>query len=247
MPRISDTLRVREAGRWTAVAGGVEYRRISLQRLEAGYIFDLKLFRFDIQSIAPRIVCSSHYRLPGADVKTLAERSGAITTINANYFDERGKALGFLKTAGQEINRHVSRSSLFTGVFATRKGWPFITHRDQFLPAEADEALQSGPLLLSAGRALHITRGDTRTSRRSVIGIDKRQRMIIGATDVLLGGLNWVELQALFSAPEWGLETLDLLNLDGGGSAQLYFKAGKLEEFIAGTSEVPVAIGFFVK
>jgi hypothetical protein len=37
------------------------------------------------------------------------------------------------------------------------------------------------------------------------------------------------------------------LNLDGGGSAQLYFKSGRLEESVPGTSEVPVASGFFVK
>jgi hypothetical protein len=36
-----------------------------------------------------------------------------------------------------------------------------------------------------------------------------------------------------------------LLNLDGGGSAQLYVKAGKFEEMVAGAAEVPVAIGFF--
>ncbi|MBI3063977.1 MAG: hypothetical protein HYY82_03475, partial [Deltaproteobacteria bacterium] len=41
--------------------------------------------------------------------------------------------------------------------------------------------------------------------------------------------------------------TVDLLNLDGGGSAQLYLKIGKFEEFVAGTVEVPVAIGFFTK
>jgi hypothetical protein len=41
------------------------------------------------------------------------------------------------------------------------------------------------------------------------------------------------------------LETAELLNLDGGGSAQLYIKTKTHEEFISGTSEVPVVIGFF--
>jgi hypothetical protein len=43
------------------------------------------------------------------------------------------------------------------------------------------------------------------------------------------------------------LETPELLNLDGGGSAQLYIKTAKMEESIPGTAEVPVAIGFFNK
>ena len=34
---------------------------------------------------------------------------------------------------------------------------------------------------------------------------------------------------------------------DGGGAAQLYVKAGKFEEWLSGTTEVPVAIGFFPK
>jgi len=41
------------------------------------------------------------------------------------------------------------------------------------------------------------------------------------------------------------LQARDLLNLDGGGSAQLYLRAGQFEEYVAGATEVPVAIGFF--
>ena len=63
----------------------------------------------------------------------------------------------------------------------------------------------------------------------------------------MLGGLSFVELQELFANGKWQLDTPELLNLDGGGSAQLYFKSGRLEESVPGTSEVPVAIGFFIK
>jgi hypothetical protein len=61
------------------------------------------------------------------------------------------------------------------------------------------------------------------------------------------GGLSFAELQELFGNSKWQLETPDLLNLDGGGSAQLYVKAGKFEHWVVGTAEVPVAIGFFAK
>jgi len=69
--------------------------------------------------------------------------------------------------------------------------------------------------------------------------------LVIAVADSLLGGLYWPELQEIFSAAPWQIQVTDLLNLDGGGSAQLYAKAGKFEELVAGTSEVPVAIGFF--
>jgi len=45
----------------------------------------------------------------------------------------------------------------------------------------------------------------------------------------------------------WQLDATDLLNLDGGGSAQLYVKSGTFEEWLPGTTEVPVGIGFFTK
>jgi uncharacterized protein YigE (DUF2233 family) len=86
-----------------------------------------------------------------------------------------------------------------------------------------------------------------RLARRSLIGIDKDGRVIIAVTDAVIGGLSFAEVQELFSNPKWRLETPDLLNLDGGGSAQLYLKAGKFEEWVPGTAEVPVAIGFFAK
>ncbi|MGH7824343.1 MAG: phosphodiester glycosidase family protein [Candidatus Binatia bacterium] len=245
--KVSDTLSVRDPGSWKRLQEGIEYRKITLERSEPNYFFELKLFRFDTQSATPRIVRSSQYGLKGADVKTLAQRSGAIAAINANYFDDKGRALGFLKAGAQEINRNVSQSSLFTGLFGIRELSPFILHRDQFQSAEVDEALQSGPLLLSQGKPLHVVRGYGRFSRRSVIGIDKKRRLIIAVTAVVFGGMSWSELQGLFSSPQWEIQTPDLLNLDGGGSAQLYFKNMKLEEFVPGTSEVPVAIGFFNK
>ncbi|MDH3444605.1 MAG: phosphodiester glycosidase family protein, partial [Deltaproteobacteria bacterium] len=87
----------------------------------------------------------------------------------------------------------------------------------------------------------------SRPSRRALIGIDKEQRLVIAVTDTFLGGLSWVELQELFTAPKWKLQTHDLLALDGGGSAQVYIKTANHEDLIPGTSDVPVAIGFFAK
>jgi uncharacterized protein YigE (DUF2233 family) len=245
--KVSPTLTVRSAGSWKPVESGVEYRTIALERSEPAYSLELKLIRFDPRRITPRIISSSDYQLKSGDAKTLAQRSGAIATINANYFDEKGKPLALLKTAGREINRSVSRHALYTGVFAVRDSMPFITHRDDFQSAQAQEALQSGPLLLNHGAVVQKMPGPGRYSRRAVIGVDKQQRVIIGVTDIILGGLSFTELQDLFSSPQWQLETTDLLNLDGGGSAQLYLKTRALEEFVSGTSEVPVMIGFFQK
>lgn len=245
--KIGTSLTVTDPGAWRAIQKGVEYRKLAFERSEPSYTLDVKLLRFDAKVIGAKILHSSDLQLMGANAKTFAEKSRAFAAINANYFDEKGRALAYLKTASQEINRNISKHALYTGVFAVRDAIPVVLHRDDFQPAQASEALQAGPLLLNRGAPVDIMSGLGRYARRAVVGIDKEGRIIVGVTDAVLGGLSFAELQELFSNSKWQLDTPDLLNLDGGGSAQLYVKSGKFEEFVAGTSEVPVAIGFFVK
>jgi uncharacterized protein YigE (DUF2233 family) len=246
-PKIGADLTVEEIGAWRVVHSGIESRQLVLERSEPNYILELKLVRFDPKTIVPRILHSGQFQLKGADAKTFVEKSGALAAINANYFDEKGRPLAYLKTGHQEINRNVSKHALYTGIFAVRDRTPMVLHRDEFQPAQAGEALQSGPLLLHRGAAVEIFRGLGRYARRAVVGIDKEGRIIAGVTDAMSGGLSLAELQELFRNTTWRLETPDLLNLDGGGSAQLYVKAGKFEQWAVGTAEVPVAIGFFAK
>lgn len=238
-------LAVTDAGTWKTVHKGVEYRKVTLERREPYQIIDLKLVRFDPHGCLPRVIRSETYHLKGANVRTLAEKSGALAAINANYFDPDGRPLGFLKALAQEINRHISKSDLLTGVFAVKDRAPFIVHRDQFAPEQADEGLQAGPLLIAKSAPLTVTRGAERQFRRSLVGIDAAQRIVIAATDTLLGGLTWLELQEFFGASQWRVQAVDLLNLDGGGSTQLYVRAAPFEENVAGAAEVPVALGFF--
>ncbi len=245
--KISPTLSVIDAGAWKSVQKGIESRKITLERSEPGYTLDLKLLRFDTQWITVRLLRAAQYQLKAASAMTFVEHSGAVAAINANYFDTDGKPLAFLKTGGQAVNPRLSRSSLYTGVFGVKDQRPFVSHRDDFLSEQADEAMQSGPLLLLRGAPQTVTGVPLRANRRALIGIDKEQRLMIAVTDNLIGGLFWAELQEIFSAAPWQVQAQDLLNLDGGGSAQLYVKAGKFEEFVAGTVEVPVAIGFFTK
>ena len=245
--KISGTLSATDLGSWRTLQKGVEQRKIAFLRSEPNYTLELRLLRFDSKIISVRILSSGDFQLKGATAKDFVEKSGAIAAINANYFDERGRPLAYLKTGDKEINRAVSKHALYTGVFAIADGHPTVMHREDFSPAQASEALQSGPLLLNRGAPVETMRNLGRYARRAVLGVDKAGRIVIAVTDAVLGGLSFVELQELFANAKWQLDTPDLLNLDGGGSAQLYFKSGRSEESVPGTSEVPVAIGFFVK
>ena len=245
--KIGANLAVVELGAWRAIHKGIEFRKVVVERAEPNYQMELKLVRFDAKMITPRILHSGDFQLRSANAKTFVEKSAALAAINASYFDEKGRPLAYLKTLNHEINRNVAKHALYTGVFGIRDGAPFVNHRDEFQPTQAAEALQSGPLLLNHGAPVEIMRGLGRYARRSFIGIDKEGRTVIGVTDAVLGGVSFAELQELFASPKAQLEIPDLLNLDGGGSAQLYLKAGKFEEWVPGTTEVPVAIGFFAK
>jgi uncharacterized protein YigE (DUF2233 family) len=245
--KIGTSLTVTAPGNWRAIQKGVEYRRLAFERSEPSSTLELKLLRLDAKIIAAKVLTAADFQLKSANAKTFVEKSGAFAAINANYFDDKGRALAYLKTGGQEINRNLSKHALYTGVFAVHDGAPVVLHRDDFQAAQAGEALQAGPLLLNHGAPVDIMSGLGRYARRAVIGVDREGRIIVGVTDAVIGGLSFAELQELFSNAKWQLDTLDLLNLDGGGSAQLYVKSGKFEEFVAGTAEVPVAIGLFFK
>ena len=245
--KLGATLTITDNGNWRAIQKGVQFRKIVLERSEPSYTVELKLLRFDSRLILPKILSAEQFQLKAASAKTFTEKSGALAAINANYFDENSRPLAYLKTAVKEINRTVSKHGLYTGIFGLRESVPFVIHRDDFQPLEVNEALQSGPLLLRKGAPVEIMNGLGRHARRSVIGVDKEGRMIVAVTDTVIGGLSFSELQELFSNAKSQVETPDLLNLDGGGSTQLYAKTGKFEEWLPGTSEVPVAIAFFNK
>jgi len=244
---VGRTLAVTDAGTWRTIQKGLEFRRIVMERSEPGYEVEFKLLRVDSQIIVPRVLSADSFQLKSANAKTFAEKAGAIAAINANYFDEKGRPLAYLKTADREINRVISKHRLYTGVFGVGESGPFVTHRDEFEPGQASAALQSGPLLLHHSAPVEIMSGPGRYARRSIIGTDKERRVLIGVTDGVIGGLSFAELQELFTQPKWQLNAVELLNLDGGGSAQLYVKSGKFEEWLPGTAEVPVAIGFFYR
>lgn len=244
----SPTLAVTGLGPWKTIQQGIDSRHIALERAQPAYTVDLKLFRFDTNTIIARLIYAAEHNVKVADARTLARRTGAIAAINANYYNPDGKPLAFLKTGAGIVNPRVSPAALYSGIFAVKDRRPFIAHRNNFLPEHADEATQTGPLLLLGGVAQSLSGLPDRPSRRALIGIDREHKLFIAITDTLLGGLTWSEVLELFTAPQWQLHVHDLLALDGGGSAQLFIKkSSKDEEFIAGTAEIPVAIGFFPK
>src|ERR1051325_2340719 len=139
-------LAVTDGGTWRDLQKGVAIRTLVLERTQPNYTIELKLARFDTELCTARVLDSGEFQLRTASAKTCAEKSQAIAAINANYFDERGRPLAYLKTRVKEGNRVLSKHSLYTGIFGIGEAGAFVTHRDEFAPSQASEALQSGQI-----------------------------------------------------------------------------------------------------
>jgi len=110
--QVGASLTITDAGLWRDLQKGVAFRTVAMERSQPGYTLELKLLRFDSQVIVPRVLNAGDFQLKSASAKTFAEKTNAIAAINANYFDEKGRPLAYLKTLAKEINHAVSKHSL---------------------------------------------------------------------------------------------------------------------------------------
>ena len=100
--KISGSLSATDPGSWRTIQKGVEQRKIALIRSEPNYTLELKLLRFDPKFITARVLSSGDWKTTTSTAKSFVEKSGAIAAINANYFDERGRPLAYLKSGQRD-------------------------------------------------------------------------------------------------------------------------------------------------
>ena len=67
-----------------------------------------------------------------------------------------------------------------------------------------------------------------RASRRTVVGLDAKGRLVVLVSETETRGISWCELQEFLVLPEskGGLGIRDAMNLDGGSSSQLWVRGG---------------------
>ena len=227
-----------ESVQWKEIEPGFEFTRYELGppaviRPEV-YLLKFNPRRFSFHAYAAG---------QNTDVRTLTKRFGGIAGINANFFDERGNALGLVVSDGLVKQKLHKGGKVLTGVFAVKaSGQAGIEHRDGFNPADALDAVQAGPRLVENGRPLKISSGED-SSRRSGIAITKNNEIILYATLLRFPGASLNDIQQMLVDPS--LNVVHALNLDGGGSSQLFvesFASLQGETFISGGDAVPVGI-----
>ncbi len=229
--------------KWRNIDNGVDFKSIKLKRSESGLDIIIKLLRMDLKLIKARILYSKNPETNFQNVKNIVEKYNAIAAINGSFFDINGNPLGLLIVDGKTINNRVVTHSIYSGIFYVKDDVPYIVYRDNFTPVGVTQALQVGPILIADGKDTEGFKDMHSIHYRSGIAIDDSGRVIIYVTDTNYKGISLYEIRQVMRLPDIGC--INVLNLDGGGSTQMYISTPSFSDHIAGSADIPVVIGFY--
>jgi len=231
---------------WTAVGDNIE---VATKSVSSGiFPAEVTLVRIPYERYRIEVVRASQFGKIRSDVKSLVKASKAVFGINANFFDEQGKPLGLVVNRGHIYQSIHKGGSALTGIFSIKSSGPEISNRSEFNLQGVLESVQAGPRLLMNGKRIENLKEPSSYSKRAGVCIDARRRVIFYAVSSGVIGANVTQIQDLLLQ----VGCLDALNLDGGGSAQMYMDSNlrgasrdQQELSIQGSDEVPVILAFF--
>lgn len=201
----------------------------------------ISLFRTSLKRFHIQVLQASNFGKSKMSAKQMCEAAHAALCVNANFFDPAGKPLGLVVSRGIVSNPMHRGGNVLTGIFAVTKDGIKINGRDDFDLGGTAEAVQAGPRLISKGRNVTGLR-DSATVRRSGICIDRESRLVIYVIADSWSHSTTDEILTLLKSSEIGC--VDALNLDGGGSSQLFLGGldGVQDVWLPGRDDVPIAL-----
>jgi uncharacterized protein YigE (DUF2233 family) len=219
----------------------VAYSRIHLRRSRS---FRLNVFEFSAGAFDFGTLFKPQFEL--ATVEEISrDRKNLVFIINANYFDEKFRPLGWVVHGGKSLNREASRLDGYFMVMGDGRLVVGSRARRERVRGEIREAIQSFPLLMEnfvvnddvlAGEQ-QFANADEKTWR-VIIGQLQDGRLIFMASDAgcTIDLREMVQLAA-------GMNVKNAMALDGGGSLQYLFRYGDTEhQFSVHARRVPVFI-----
>lgn len=219
---------------------------IAESQIDTGTLFDARVVLVR-SSLRRYNIAAIQAANGGSDVRQMCENSRAIACVNANFFDVDGKALGLVVSRGITHHKIHLGGRTLSGVLALTPEGVRIGERDAINLASVSEAIQAGPLLVVEGVKRAINEKGAPT-RRAGVCLDANKRLILYAVYSSFSGVSISAVQDLLVSK--GVGCRDALNLDGGGSAQLFVSPhlpGAAQDFtgvdIQGRDQVPVALG----
>lgn len=220
------------SGGWQSPLPGLEYRSVPLGSASLPAMHQVRLdprrFRLGVATGSPL-----------ASVSALRAARKAVVAVNASYFDERGRPLGYLREGERLLVPDVATGGAFTGVLVVRPDGARILHRGAFQPGRAALALQAGPRLVAGSQPVSGLQGPAR--RRTGVGVDRQGRYLLFATDPA-GNMTLEECRDFLLRGRGAIGATDVLNLDGGSSTGFSLAAGKTSVDRPAYTLVPVAL-----
>ncbi len=210
-----------EAHEWKEIDRGLFYTQTA----------QIHVFKIDPEKFRLSVATAGDLRQQSTTVKTLAKKTKAVLAINGGFFSPENKSLGLLMRDGKTINP--LHPTPWWGVFYIMDQKPMIVPPYAFRKnSKMEIALQVGPRLVVNGK---ISKFKPSLARRSGVGIQPEGTVIIAASEKELP-------MESFAAFLKGLGCMDALNLDGGGSTQLYIDRNGFKLNIEGPSPITNAI-----
>jgi uncharacterized protein YigE (DUF2233 family) len=226
---------------WHEVSPGYSIGKFSLSSTALVLKSEVLLLKFDTKRFDLKLSLPYIEKEESSDLQLLTKQAGGIAGINAHFFDPNNRPIGLIISDGKLLQAIHKGGKLLNGFFVLENNIPKILERHAILQ-KPQLAIQAGPLLLIDGK-IQSVKSDEIASRRSGIALTKNSEVILYATILRFPGASLSQIQNMLTHPE--IEAKDALNLDGGGSSQLFIKKNiALEDdtFVTGGDLVPTGL-----
>ena len=221
---------------WHQAAPGLFYVELhpkSRYPLGKIHAFKIDLLRYQLTATLAR-----EFKQPLATARYFTKKNPSLITTNGGFFTPSLQPLG-LRINNKEVKNPLKTISWW-GVFYTQGNHAFIVSSRAYKPnPSVDFAVQGGPRLIINNRIPRLKPG---RDERTAIGITHDGDIILLVTDNL--PLTTKELAQIMRRKTYrgGLNCVNALNLDGGGSTQMYAHIHNLIVHVVGLTGVTDAV-----
>jgi hypothetical protein len=236
---------------YTQIAPGIELGRAR------GRMAGLVVVRVVTARYQLRIVTGESFKNQGHSLRGYAELHGSTAVLSGGFVKSfyPPVPVGLVKVGGEVVNRPAVDEEILDGFLGLRNGRPTILPYDAVgSVGEWTEGLQSGPLLVFAGRSalpegMAGLQSQTRNLierryARAFIAVDTEGRALLGHT----GPIALRELADLLVRPasDGGLGCTAALNLSGGANAGLLIQSERVAMNV-GDVDTPLANAIVIR
>lgn len=217
---------------WKTIAPGIEY--LDLNRDALPQWSHIHAFRLDMHYQQLGIVLAKDTPSHDGSAPTLKRYTHSLIAINGGFFTPKRDPIGLRISNHQVLNPLKSIS--WWGVFSTQNQIASITSPYHFHHQnDIDFAIQAGPRLLVDKKIPPLKPG---FANRTALGITTSGKVILLVTENL--PTTTTELAKIMRKQP--LDCVDALNLDGGGSTQLYAHMKNFHLEVPGFAQVSDAV-----